>query len=82
MVGLLWLRRGMVVLSSDELVAQTWMRLQSVFDRDAQQENPSYSSQRPASPAHSVSHRRGRSRLTAAEDMGRCRGRDIASTVT
>ena len=24
MVGLLWLRRGMVVLSCDELVAQTW----------------------------------------------------------
>lgn len=24
MVGLVWLRRGMVVLSSDELVAQTW----------------------------------------------------------
>lgn len=32
MVGLLWLRRGMVVLSSNELVAQTWTRLPSVFD--------------------------------------------------
>jgi hypothetical protein len=30
LVRLLWLRRGMVVLSSDELVAQTWKRAQSV----------------------------------------------------
>jgi hypothetical protein len=53
LVGLLWLReRRMVVLSGDELVAQTWTRLQSVFDQAAQEESPSHSSQRLASPAH------------------------------
>jgi hypothetical protein len=56
LVGLVWLRRGMVVLSGDELVAQTWTRSRSVSDRGAYDEGPAYSSQRLASPGHSVSN--------------------------
>ena len=40
----------MVVLSSDELVAQTYTHAQSVLVRDRQDESPAYSSQRLASP--------------------------------